>query len=111
MVQQTLLIPMTATQLETLIIESVKAVLDYREIPTKEQAKQDDLLTVDETATFLHLAKQTIYERTAAGTIPHMKQGKRLYFSKKELTDYIAKGKRLTTSEAARQANNYLSNQ
>lgn len=101
---------MTANQLETLIIESVKAVLEYREIPTKEQSKQDDLLTVEEAATFLHLAKQTIYERTAAGTIPCMKQGKRLYFSKKELTDYIAQGKRLTASEAAAQASNYLSN-
>lgn len=108
--EKTVLISLPIEDLQTVIIDCVNSCLKNSKQVHSEQSKQDDLLTVEEAATFLHLAKQTIYERTAAGTIPCMKQGKRLYFSKKELTDYIAQGKRLTASEAAAQASNYLSN-
>ena len=49
----------------------------------------DKLLNVEECAEFLTLSKQTIYGLTAKSEIPHMKRGKRLYFSKLELIEYI----------------------
>jgi excisionase family DNA binding protein len=45
------------------------------------------------------LAKPTIYALVAQSKIPYMKRGKHLYFSKKELTDWIKSGRKKTLVE------------
>jgi len=47
------------------------------------------------------LAKATIYTRVSSRTIPHRKRGKKLYFSRRELTDWIEAGRRKTRAEIA----------
>ena len=47
------------------------------------------------------LKKQTIYGLVSERKIPHSKRGKRLYFSRKDLLDWIKKGKRKTGIEIA----------
>jgi excisionase family DNA binding protein len=42
------------------------------------------------------LARPTIYGLVAQSKIPNMKRGKLLYFSRKELTDWIRQGRRKT---------------
>ena len=39
--------------------------------------------------------------------IPHSKQGRQLYFSRKELTDWLKSGKRKTQAELALDAENF----
>ena len=58
------------------------------------------LLTIREAADFLHLTVPTIYSKTSRGELPSMKRGKRLYFDRDELSDYIRAGRRMTNSEA-----------
>ncbi|WP_346236931.1 helix-turn-helix domain-containing protein [Niabella insulamsoli] len=70
-----------------------------------------DLMTVDEAADFLHLSKQTVYQDNAAGKLPSMKKGKRVYFLKSDLIKYLKDGKRKTKAEAANDANKFLANQ
>ena len=70
----------------------------------------DILLTVKEAAKFLDLSVATIYTKTSLGTLPYSKVGKRLYFSKEELTTYIKSGKVLSNQEIEQKANSYLSN-
>jgi predicted DNA-binding transcriptional regulator AlpA len=41
----------------------------------------------------------TIYDLVSKRLIPHSKKGKKLYFSKRELIDWINSGKRKTTAE------------
>lgn len=53
------------------------------------------------------LAKPTIYGLVSNRKIPHSKRGKRLYFSRKELTEWIAGGKRRTQAEMATAAAAY----
>lgn len=60
---------------------------------------QDSLLTIDDAAIFLDLAKQTIYGMTSARTIPFIKQGKILRFRKSELVQWLIKEKRKSISE------------
>jgi excisionase family DNA binding protein len=55
------------------------------------------------------LAKPTIYGLVAQSKIPYMKQGKKLYFSKRELTDWIKQGKRKTIADIEAEADSYLS--
>lgn len=52
------------------------------------------------------LARATIYSKVSRREIPHSKRGKRLYFSRSELIQWIAAGKRRTQSEIAIEARN-----
>src|SRR5690554_1525220 len=76
--------------------------------PTTEQAEQ--LLTIQEAAEFLSLAVPTMYSKVSKGELPVMKQGKRLYFSRTELLDYLKEGRRKTNAEIEQEAEAYLSN-
>jgi excisionase family DNA binding protein len=64
-------------------------------------AKQDteDLLTIQQAAEFLHLSVPTLYSHVSKSVIPHSKRGKRLYFSKRELTAWIQAGRKKTAAE------------
>ena len=76
----------------------------------KNETETDRLLTVDETAQFLNLAKPTIYSKVSRNELPVMKRGKRLYFSHSELLEYIKEGRKKTDSEIEAEAEAYLSN-
>jgi hypothetical protein len=54
------------------------------------------------------LAKPTLYALVAQKKIPCMKKGKRLYFSRLELVNWIRSGRRKTTAERSLEAHNYL---
>lgn len=53
------------------------------------------------------LAKPTIYGLVSERKIPHAKRGKKLYFSRRELLEWLAHGKRKTRDEIAVEAANF----
>ena len=59
----------------------------------------DELYTITQAAKFLNLSVATIYSKVSRCEIPVNKQGKRLYFYKHELVDWIKKGRKRTYSE------------
>jgi len=61
--------------------------------------EEDQLLTIQQAAELLSLSVPTIYGLTSRSEIPGMKKGKRLYFSKKELIDWIKTGRKKTVAE------------
>lgn len=67
-----------------------------------------DLLTVNKAAEFLSLATPTIYTKVSKGELPFMKRGKRLYFSRLELSEYLKAGHKATNSEILSGASQYL---
>ncbi len=48
-----------------------------------------DILDVKQAAEFLRLKIATLYEKTSEKTIPHFKKGKKLYFKRDELQDWV----------------------
>ncbi|WP_034258891.1 helix-turn-helix domain-containing protein [Aequorivita capsosiphonis] len=66
------------------------------------------LLTVQETAEFFSLSIPTIYSKVSRGELPYMKRGKRLYFSRKELLEYLKDGRQKTNAEIEAEAHTYL---
>ncbi len=52
----------------------------------------DKLLTIQETAEFLHVQKQTLYSYVSKGIMPHHKRAGRLYFSKNDLIQWVKDG-------------------
>jgi excisionase family DNA binding protein len=59
----------------------------------------DDLLTISEAAKLLKLSVATIYTKVCRNEIPANKQGKRLYFYRGELLNWIKSGRIKTISE------------
>ncbi|UUW08455.1 helix-turn-helix domain-containing protein [Flavobacterium plurextorum] len=60
---------------------------------------EDELLTVSEAAKLLKLSVATVYTKVCRNEIPANKQGKRLYFYRKELLEWIKSGRIRTISE------------
>ncbi len=90
-------------------IESVVVELNARKA-NYNQATPDKFANITEAAEILELAKSTVYNLVSAGKIPYMKKSKRLYFSRKELLDYIETGKRKTVDEIEDEAHSYAAN-
>lgn len=74
-----------------------------------DNSEQDQLFTIQQTAEFLSLAVPTIYGLVSRNEIPYSKKGKRLYFSKQELLDWVKSGRNKTKAEISAEADNYLS--
>ena len=88
-------------------IESLeKHLLENSGKRTTEQS--DQLMTVDQAAEFLNLAKPTVYSMVSRGELPYMKRSKRLYFSRKDLIAYIRDGRKKTKSEMLDSASDFL---
>lgn len=89
-------------------IQELKDLLLINLAKPHEVTKEDEeLLTVEEAAQLLHVAIPTIYGLVNRRAIPFMKKSKRLYFSKKELTEWIRQSRRKTTDEIAEEAEQY----
>lgn len=83
-------------------LDSIEATL--LSITTNAQPDKDELLTINQASKFINLAKPTIYGLVSRKEIPHSKKGKRLYFSKFELLDWVKSGRRKTVSELETEA-------
>ncbi len=59
----------------------------------------DSRMNVKETADFLDCSVSTIYGLVFRRQIPHEKKGRRLYFQKSVLNEWLKKGNRPTVSE------------
>ncbi|ASQ90963.1 excisionase [Prosthecochloris sp. GSB1] len=70
--------------------------------------EKDQLLTVSEAADLLRLSVHTIYSLVQKNQIPYMKKTKRLYFSEKELTEWLENGRVYSQSEREKAVDSYL---
>ena len=105
----TRLIDVTLEELQQLIEHTVQTCLNSS-LPKEQPTDIDELLTIEEAAKFLSLAKSTLYGLTANGKLPFMKRSKRLYFSKSELMEYLKAGRTKGLKELDQEAEEYLSN-
>lgn len=68
----------------------------------------DDFMNVQQVASFIGLSKPTIYGLTHKRKIPHFKAGKRLYFKKSEIENWITSSKVKTKQEIKQMATEYI---
>lgn len=73
-------------------------------------AEVSSFLTIDEAAKLINLTKPTVYGLVHQNKIPYIKKGKRLYFVKADILDWINTGKQTTKSELEMKADAYLFN-
>jgi len=93
----TKLIVTTQDELESLIQNCFRRALS--EQAGKSEMAKTEFLNLKEAAKYLNLANQTIYGLTSKNEIPFLKRGKKLYFKKSELENWINEGKRKSVAE------------
>lgn len=71
-------------------------------------AEKDELMDIEEAARFLKLSVTTIYSKVCRREMPANKRGKKLYFTKSELKDWIKQGRIKTTPDYNAKADSYL---
>lgn len=107
--QDLILIQFSKHEFKELLKESVAEVLKEQQSTTID-SNSDKLLSVKEASEFLNLARQTIYGFTSQNQIPFIKKGKKLYFSKAELTEWLQQGRNKTLNETKKLAEDYILN-
>ncbi len=90
----------TEEELVSLIEETVRKVLSEKKQPQEQTGSSSSfLLSLKEAAGFLKLAPQTIYGFTSKRVIPFLKRGKKLYFKRADLEQWLEVGKKKTISQ------------
>src|ERR1700756_237542 len=68
-----------------------------------------EIMNINQTAEYIGIAKSTMYKFTSCRMIPHFKQGKKIYFKKSELDEWITKNKVMKREEIEIKAATYVS--
>jgi excisionase family DNA binding protein len=71
-------------------------------------ASANDPMDIKALSAYIKTSPSAIYKFTSEGSIPHYKNGKRLYFKKEEINDWIFTTKRSSTYEIEKEANEYI---
>lgn len=107
MEQNIILTTIGLDELNSFIENSIRKVFEELSSQPTVQSCQD-LLSIAEASKVLNLAIPTIYGLVSNEIIPHMKKGKKLYFSKHELEEWIKSGRRKTSTEKNNEINALL---
>lgn len=67
---------------------------------------EDSLLNLSEAAAFVGLKPSWLYQLTSTRKVPHFKRGRKLFFSKSELSQWLLENRVKTISELDREAEN-----
>jgi excisionase family DNA binding protein len=101
------LISISKVEMEQIIENSLRNVLSELKF-NNSQADSEQLLTLKDAASFLKLSPPTIYGYISSRKIPFFKMGKRVYFKKNVLLEWINEGRRKTISEIEKEATTYI---
>lgn len=75
----------------------------------KYKYKDKEFLDVKEAAGYLNLSTSTLYKMTSRKELPHyIPGGKKIYFRKRELDEWISEAKVTTIEEVNRKVDDYL---
>ncbi len=95
-----ILSPIKLSDLERIIQSSVHKGFENAQQGNLENNKvESDLIDIKQASKFLGLAVPTLYAKVSERLIPHCKQGKRLFFSKEQLTTWVMSGQRRTVQD------------
>lgn len=89
-------LPIAVNKLHQRLDSIEKLLLNSRQEKT---LTSDELLTVQQASELVNLAVPTLYSKVSLKEIPYCKKGKRLYFSRSELIEWITEGKEPTKAE------------
>ena len=86
----------------------IKTTQDANKAPVVLNAILPDVLNLIQASEYISLTKSAIYKKTSDRTIPHFKQGKKLYFKSSELNELLTKQRISTKDEIEKEATKYI---
>lgn len=90
-----IIIELEKDELRLLVEEAVQNVIE-KNTEKEKPVSVPEILNVEQVCRLLNMKKSTLYQKTHKSEIPFSKKGKALYFSRKDIFDWIARGKKLT---------------
>jgi excisionase family DNA binding protein len=109
MEQEILLSPIKLSELGELVETSVRKAFERSTFTKVDSKNEPDLVDIKEASKLLGLAIPTLYAKVSERRIPHSKQGKKLYFSRKQLEEWVKSGQRKTIVEIENEATRIVS--
>lgn len=94
---------LTLDDISRAIRSELKSYFEQQE----EKEREDEIGGIELAIEVTRLAKPTIYGLVSERRIPHSKRGKKLYFSRRELKEWVKEGRRKTQDEIADEAVNF----
>jgi len=85
----------TKSKFKKLLKSAVREVLQELDFLRDESNTISDIIDIDIAVKIVGLAKSTIYLKTSKKEIPHHKKGRKLYFKRSELINWIEEGKQI----------------
>ncbi len=67
-----------------------------------------EVLNLNQAAEYVSLSKSAVYKKTSERNIPHFKKGKKLYFKRIELDEWLTENKISTHPEIEKEADEYI---
>ena len=85
----------------TLSAEELRQIIreELQRVNTKQEDKESQIMTIIDVCKYLDLSKSYIYKLTSLKAIPHYKRGKKLYFKKQEINNWLLEKKVSTMDE------------
>jgi len=100
-----LIISMSRQELTDVIHSAVReAITEYRLKESEKAEPVEDIMNSREAASFLDIKLNTLYIKTHKGELPYMKKGKKVYFSRQQLVEWMGQGRRYSRQESLQQA-------
>lgn len=98
------LIITTKSELSDLIQASIRSALNDKSHTKGQSYDASDYLSINEASEYLRIPTSTLYQYCSARKIPFLKRGKRSYFLKSDLDDWIASDRKQTIKEIQHQS-------
>lgn len=89
-------------------LNSIEALLKSMSRVENGNVTVTKILNVDEAAKYLTVTKSHIYKLTSQNEIPHYKRGKKIYFKRAELDEWLTKHRIWTRDEIEQKATDYI---
>ena len=88
----------------------LKQLNELKELLQKQNIQQKEILTLKEISEYLQLSKSCLYKMTSKKEIPfYSPGGKKIYFHKKEIDDWVFNSRVIPISEIDEEVENYIS--
>ena len=85
------------------LLENMNAIITNKNI----KAVYPEIMGVNELVDYLKVSTSYIYKMTSSNQIPHSKKGKKLYFDKEKVTNWVLETSVMTQEEMQDLANQY----
>lgn len=88
----------------------IKELQELKKLIQEQNLQQKEILTLVEAAKYLGMSTSTLYKFSHQGILPKTcPNGKRIYFMRSSLDEFMRKGRKASNKEIEQEAINYIS--